>query len=65
MMVKSIVIGVLGIVSKGSGRVGNWRTNEDHPDYRIVEIGQTTKKSPRDQRRFVIQIPVKYQLTLV
>ena len=26
-------------LGKGAGRVGNWRTNQDHPNYSIVDIG--------------------------
>ena len=39
---------------KGTGKVGNWRTNRGHPNYSIVEIGQNTEKCPRDQRRIVV-----------
>ena len=71
MTVIPIVIGALGKVSKelgkGRERVGNRRTNPDHPNYGIVEISQNTEKSPGDQKRIaVIQTPVKgHQLTLV
>ena len=49
------------------GTVGNRRTSQDHPNYNIVKIGQKTKKSPGDLRKFAVtQTPVKYyQLTLV
>ena len=52
---------------KGTGRTGNQRINQDHPDYSIMKIGQNTKKSPGDLRRLtVIQTPGKdHQLTLV
>ena len=33
----------------GSGRVGNRRMNPDLPDYSIVNIGQNTEESSRDQ----------------
>ena len=48
-------------------KIGNRRTNEDHPDYSITEIGQNTENSPGDLRRFsVSQTPVRnHQLTLV
>ena len=37
-------------MGKGIGRLGNWRTNRDHPDDSIVKIGQNTEKSPGDLR---------------
>ena len=40
------VNGVLGTIPKGAGRVGNRRTNQDHPNYSIVKIGQNTEKNP-------------------
>ena len=41
--------------------------NRDHPDYRIVGIGQSAKKSQGDLRRLAVtQTPGKdHQLTLV
>ena len=50
-----------------TGGLGNCRTNGDHPNYSIVEIGQNTKKSPGDLRRLAVtQTPVEnHQLTLV
>ena len=52
---------------KGTGRVGNWRTDWDHPNYNIIEIGQNTEKSPGDLWRLdVTKSPVNnLQLTLV
>ena len=41
-----IVIGVLGTVTKGTEGLGNKRTNGDHPNYFILQIGQNTEKSP-------------------
>ena len=32
----------------GTGRLRNKRTNGDHPNYSIVDIGQNTEKSPGD-----------------
>ena len=66
----SIVIGTLGShqrIDKGTGGLGNKRTNGDHPNYCIIEIGQNTEKSPGDLRRLVVtKTPVKeYQLTLM
>ena len=54
-------------ISKRTGRVGNRRANGDHPNYRIFEVIQNTKKSPRDMRRLaVIKTLVKdHHLTLV
>ena len=50
-----IVIGVLGTVTKGLLKgVGNKRTNGDHPNYCIIEIGQNTEKSPRDLKRLAV-----------
>ena len=47
--------------------VRNWKTNQDHPNYSIVEVGQNTEKSPEDLRRPVVtQTPVKdHHLMLV
>ena len=45
---------------KGTGELGGWRTDGDHPDYSIVKNGYNTEKSPGDLRRFVVtQTPVK------
>ena len=54
-------------ISKGTGRLGSWRTSGDHPNYYIIENGQNTEKSPGDLRRLVVtQTPVKiHQLTLL
>ena len=51
----------------GTGGFGNKKTNRDHPNYRIVEVGLNTEKSPGDLRRpAVTQTPVEnHQLTLV
>ena len=38
---------------KGDGRVGNRRTNGEHPDYGFAKIGQNTEKSPGDLRRLL------------
>ena len=73
MMVIPIVVsalgkGVCGRFGKGvGGRDENWRTNRNHPDYNIDEIGQNTEKSPGDLRSIVdTQTPLKdYQRTLV
>ena len=54
-------------LSKRAGGVGYRRTNWDHTNYCIIEVGQNTKKSPEDLRKLAVtQIPVKYhQLTQV
>ena len=54
-------------IYKGTGGLGNKRMSGDHPNYCIIEIGQNSKKSPGDLRRFVVtQTPVKdHQLTLM
>ena len=51
----------------GTGKVGNWRTHQDHANYSIVENGQNTEKGSGDLRKFAVtQIPVKkHQLRLV
>ena len=47
-------------ISTGSGGHENRRMSGDHPNYRIVEIGQNTEKSPEDLRKFTVtQISVK------
>ena len=40
------VIGTLGTISKGTGRLENKRASRDHPNDSIIKIGQNTKKSP-------------------
>ena len=66
----AIITSALDIVTRGgtgTGGLGNNRTSEDYPNYNIVEVGQDTKKSPRDLKRLVVtQTPVEnHQLTLV
>ena len=53
-------------LQKGTGRVGNWQTNRDYPNYSSVKIRQNTEKCPGDPRRLVVtQPPVKdHRLTL-
>ena len=41
-------------IAKGTTRVGNKRTNGDHPNYSIIMIGQNTEKSPGDLRRLAV-----------
>ena len=71
MVVIPMIIGALRMVPKSLvrefGRVRNWRTCRDHPNYSIVEIGQNTEKSLSDLRRLAVtQTPVKdHKLTLV
>ena len=38
----------------GIGGLGNKRTRRDYPNYTIFEIGQNTRKSPRDLKRLAI-----------
>ena len=54
-------------LTKGTGRVGNRRTNRDHPNYSVVKIDQNTKESSGDMWTLAVtQTPVKYhQLTLM
>ena len=48
------------MVDKGTDRLGNKRTSEDHPNNNFIKIGQNTEKSPGDSRRFsVTDIPVR------
>ena len=62
-----IVIGALGSHRKINKGTGNKRTNGDHPNYCIIEIGQNTEKSPGDLKRpAVTQTPEKvHQLMLL
>ena len=52
VMMISVVIGTLEKISKsfikGAWGVGNRKTNGDHPDYSIVEVGMNTERSPGD-----------------
>ena len=69
VMMIPIVIVTLGTVPKGLEkevvRIGNLKTNWDHLNYNIAEIGQNSEKNPGNLRIFVIA-PVKdHQLTLV
>ena len=54
------------IGTRSGGLVDN-RTNEDHPNYSLIKIGQNTEKSPGDLNRLAVtQTPVRsHQLTLV
>ena len=54
-------------IDKGTGGLGNKKSNGDHLNYSIIKIGQNTEKSPGDLRRFAVtQTPVEnHQLTLV
>ena len=54
-------------IIKGTGEFGNKRTNEDHPNYYIIEIGQNTEKSPGKLMRLTVtQTSVKdHQQTLM
>ena len=54
-------------LGKGAGRVGNWRTNRDHPNYSTFDNGRNTEKSPGDLRGLAVhQTPVNdHQLTLI
>ena len=50
-----IIIGALSTVSKrlvqGLEDLENKKTTRDHPNYRIIKIGQNTEKSPGDLKR--------------
>ena len=41
-------------LAKRAGRVGNWRTNRDHPNYSTIEVSQNTEKSPGYLRRLAV-----------
>ena len=58
---------VIKRISRVTGGLGNKRTNKDHVNYSIVEIGENTEKSPGDFKRFAVTLtPVKnHQLNLV
>ena len=55
------------MIGKGTGGLGNKRTNEDLSNCSIVEIGQHTQKCSGDLKTFAVtQTPVEdRQLTLV
>ena len=38
----------------GPGGLGGRRTNEDHPNYNIIENGQNTGENPGDLRRLAV-----------
>ena len=54
-------------IIKGTGELGDRRTNGDHPNNNIIENSQNTEKSPGYLRRLAVtQTPVKdHQLTLM
>ena len=54
-------------IDKMTGRLGNKKTSEYHPDYSIIKISQNIEKSPGDLRRLAVtQTTVKdYQQALV
>ena len=54
-------------LGKQAKRVENQRTNRDHPNYSINQIGQNIEKSRGDLKRLAVtQIPLKdHQLTIV
>ena len=55
------------MMNKRTGGLGVKRTNEDHSNNSIIEIGQNTKKSPGNLRKLAVtQTRVEnHQLTLV
>ena len=54
-------------ISTGTETLRNKRKSGDHPDYRIIKIGQNTEMNPGNLGRLAVtQIPVgNYKLTLV
>ena len=67
VMVIPIVIGTLGTILKGLIRGLEELEKLAQADTIHIEVGQNTKKSPRDLRRLAVtQSPIKeHQLTLV
>ena len=53
-------------INRGTGGLGNERTNANHPNYCVIEICLNTEKSPGDFTRLAVtQTPVKdHQLML-
>ena len=59
-----IMMMIIIVIGKGTGRVENRKTNRDRPNYSIVKIGQNTEKSPGDLRRLAVtQNPVEEKLS--
>ena len=55
-----ILVGALGIISKGLVKEMEDLEIRDHPDYSIIKICQNTEKSPGDLRRPAVpQTPVR------
>ena len=54
-------------ITKGTGRLGSWRTSGDHSNDSIIENDQNTENSPGDLRGLAVtQTPVKnHRLTLM
>ena len=54
-------------IGTGTGRLGNKKTSEDHPNNYIIEIGRNTDKSSGDLRGLAVTqtLVKKDQLTLV
>ena len=44
----------LGMIGKGTGRLGNKGTSGNHPVYSINYIGQNTEKNPGDLRGLAV-----------
>ena len=61
------IVNGLNMIGTGAEEIGNKKTNGDHPNYSIVDISQTIKRSPGDLRRLAVtQTPVKnHQLMLM
>ena len=49
-----LIIIIIIMLLKRTGTVGNQRTNGDHRDSSIVEIGQNTQHSLGDLRRLAV-----------
>ena len=64
-----IISGALGTAHKGmeTRRIGNKRTNREHPSYSIAKIVHNTEKSPGDMRRIPLTqtLVEDHQLKLV
>ena len=54
MTVIPIVVGALGTIPKGTGKLRNLRTIRNDPDYGLTKFDQNTEKSLGDLRRLAV-----------
>ena len=45
---------VIQRIGSGTGGLGNKRMSRDHSNFSIIKIGQNTKKSPGDLKKFAV-----------